>query len=78
MSDVRLRAGIQPNGTGGTFTAVVVASGHEFRAEIDGTTVRLSRRTVPMRGDLIPAEPGPWTDMGGGTLSRPPSRGVRR
>lgn len=75
VSDVRLRAGIQPNGTGGTFTAVVVASGHEFRAEIDGTTVRLSRRTVPMRGDLIPAEPGPWTDMGGGTLSRPLQQG---
>lgn len=43
-SDVRLRAGVEPDREGLAVGATIRARGHEFRAEIEGTTARILMR----------------------------------
>jgi signal peptidase I len=68
VPDVRLRAGIQPDAPGVVVSAIVTASGHEFRADIDGAAITIRSRPVPMPDALGSDAPGEWTRLGGGAL----------
>lgn len=68
VSDVRMSAGIEPRGTSPLdVAAVLLARGHEFRAEIVGTRARLTMREAPRVGE---PEPG-WTMLGETALASP-------
>lgn len=59
VSDVRMRAGIEPTADGLTIEATLRARGHEFQAVIEGTTARLRMRTMTGEMGIF----GPWKDV---------------
>ncbi len=67
VSDVRLRAGVQPTGDASKLVirAVVAARGHEFVGEITG-----GRAVVKMRPATLPGQPeAAWKELGSGTAT---------
>jgi len=71
VPDLRLRAGVKPDAPDVVVAAVIQSFGHEFRCEIEGTTIRLRRRPIPMPDGEGVTEPGAWTELGGGRLAHP-------
>ncbi|MFN7020483.1 MAG: signal peptidase I [Phycisphaerales bacterium] len=59
VSDVRIRAGIEPAGTGLTVEATLRARGHEFQAIIEGASARLRIRTLTGSSGIF----GAWKDV---------------
>ncbi|MBL8764245.1 MAG: hypothetical protein JNM07_08240 [Phycisphaerae bacterium] len=59
VSDLRLRAGVEPTGEGLGVACVVLARGHEFRADLQGTGVALRMRAVG----------GEWKELARGSFS---------
>jgi len=70
VSDVRMRAGIEPGGEGLAVTATVASRGHEFQAELDRASgrVTLRMRRVSGAGGEGAEEAGAWTELGTGAL----------
>ncbi len=69
VSDVNMRCGIEPSKGPVDVSAIVRARGHEFRADIRGTTVTLKMAPLGVL-DGMAAAPAPtqWTDLATGTL----------
>lgn len=57
VSDIRTRLGVRPAQAGAGVSAVLVTRGHEFRADVEGTsvTVRMKRLTARRPDDNSPA-----------------------
>ncbi len=71
VSDVNMRCGIEPERGPVDVTAVVRARGHEFRAEVRGTSVTLKMGTLGSLDAMgAAAAPTQWTTLGTGTLGR--------
>jgi signal peptidase I len=65
VSDLRLSFGIRPSKTGQAASAVVIARGHEFRGQIEGSgAITLEMRPVDATGHAA----GAWTVVGTGAL----------
>lgn len=62
VSDLRLSAGVEPDGDSVTAEVVLRTRGHEFRARLSGTTA-----TVDLRPLAGPA--GAWTTLGSGPIA---------
>lgn len=62
VSDIRLRAGIEPEREGLRVSIMVTARQHEFEAVIDGDEAVLRKRLLGQDG------PGRWTEMWRGTV----------
>lgn len=65
VSDVRLRAGVEPSAEGMSVTATVAARGHEFQAVLDraARTVTLRMREAPETRGGSSDDAGPWRDL---------------
>lgn len=70
VSDVRLRAGIEPAAAGLVVEATVSARGMDFQAVIEGETARLRWR--PRIGQIEVR--GAWTDLASAPVHLPPGR----
>lgn len=64
VSDVRLRAGIEPEAAGLVVEASIVARGFEFQARIEGTTATLRRRELLGAAGAY----GKWEDLRTGSV----------
>ncbi|MFO0830426.1 MAG: S26 family signal peptidase [Phycisphaerales bacterium] len=73
VSDVRMVVGVKPAAPGLKVSAVVRARGHNFRMEVDGTSV-----TVRMRPEQVDevGSAEPWTTLAQGTLPAALTPGV--
>jgi signal peptidase I len=65
VSDLRLSLGIRPSAAGQTVSAIVTARGHEFRGDIEGSTVTLRMRPVDDKGNAA----GEWKQLDRQTLA---------
>jgi signal peptidase I len=67
VSDIRLSLGFRPQVEGERVSAIVTARGHEFRGDIDGSTVTLRMRPVDTSGQGTKD----WTVLATANLSGP-------
>lgn len=70
VSDLRMSLGFRPEKDGAGVSAIVEARGHQFRADISGSTVTLRMRQADGK-----AADGAWESLGEGTLKRPLAAG---
>jgi len=69
VSDLLLRCGVEPIEGPIPVAAVIRTRGHDFRVDIDGTSVTLKMGPVgPDRGDGRRAAATNWTTLGSGTM----------
>ncbi len=68
VSDLRLRAGIEPLGAGLTAEARLTLRGYEFRVRIEGSTASLSRRTAAGANPDSPSA-GDWESLAQGAVT---------
>jgi len=72
VCDLDMSAGIEPVSGPITLSAIIRARGHEFRADVAGTSVTLRMGALGAPGpDRRPAAPAEWKTLATGTLEHP-------
>lgn len=69
VGDLALAVGLRPERSGLVVAGVIVACGHEFRAEVAGKDVTLSMRSTAH--DVLAGAPREWTTIGRGSIEKP-------
>ncbi len=82
VSDIRISLGVRPERADLGVSAIIASRGHEFRADVAGTsvTLRMKRYGGPKRDPNSPSmvdnPPGEWVELAKGTLAAPLAPGL--